>query len=604
MKRAILCLIFFSAFPIFAMEAPDGHDQLSVQTVPAAFAYCSEIKNNPEALNCFTCLLVLQDQIIQKIDMLQKKSEELLAVENERRDTYAGTRDSIVISFNSYEILTLALKHKNLLSTLIIKPSSFEEVLESKRGWRHYPNIQNLIDTWLQSEHSDVVTLAQILKVNIEEDKLKSQFNKIKEELITLMSECFSGKYNYLVPFSNTVHPDLKKYINYISSTAIWLKQLQTFLKQPGFKSYQLVFDKCVPGAQIVRLYNMQKSTIESLYLHVYELLENYVRNNKGNWHYLKFKQRVLQTRQKEVMFGDKFVYEQQLPKALVQIDEKKELDQQEDSKDDWLPTQVKKIAQVKKAIAKSGKAKGRKKITPKKQKTASNSVNKLIDVDENQQSKIQPNADQIEIPQENQIVYAEDGSWLAQETEDYLEFEDPKNNLITRILKTANSEKNVTWSENQLNTIEQTNWVKQWYNNPQQAIEDQGYTDPENQKFTHPENYRKVIAYHTPALILKSYIKQLAQQEVTENRRVEGQKDTLFTMPGIEFYKDKKVTGKNWEAGIFAWIIDSADDKTNYHVEFRPTEVSKMVYDWVSKGYLEIAFPSLHEIAEYNKKI
>lgn len=146
---------------------------------------------------------------------------------------------------------------------------------------------------------------------------------------------------------------------------------------------------------------------------------------------------------------------------------------------------------------------------------------------------------------------------------------------------------------------IKYTDWVKQWFGNPQEAIETQGYSDVRSPKYRAGEPAWKPIALHAFSPLVDDYIKEWGRITTTKNRRNPAQEDILITIPGKMIYPPGSQPAE--EAGIFAYIIDS---KTGdwYHRMFTPGSLSELTKNLFEKGYFapemtgyyDVSFPAL----------
>lgn len=199
-----------------------------------------------------------------------------------------------------------------------------------------------------------------------------------------------------------------------------------------------------------------------------------------------------------------------------------------------------------------------------------------------------------------NKIKQSVDGSYV-------LEFEDnpssttihnPKNNTQEIIFKHEHPHE-IEKSGKKVFPIIYTDWVKQWFLDPQQAIATQGYTDRSNKKFTLEQDRWKPITMHAFSPLVDDYIKQWGRITTTKNRRNPSQEDILITIPGKMIYPPGSQPAE--EAGIFAYIIDS---KTGdwYHRMFTPGSLSELTKNLFEKGYFapemtgyyDVFFPAL----------
>jgi len=190
-------------------------------------------------------------------------------------------------------------------------------------------------------------------------------------------------------------------------------------------------------------------------------------------------------------------------------------------------------------------------------------------------------------------IKQADDGSYMLEgdETDQRITIYNPDHNTTEIVFKTANPN-----AVKEKLTPDYTDWVKQWFKDPQQAIKDQGYTDPKSKKLTEPRMYWKPIALHAFSQLVDSFIQKWGKKTEVANRRNPGQMDTLITLPGMMIYADG-----TQETGVFAYLIDSRTGKW-YHRMFEPQGTQKLVQDLLEKGffnpgmtgYYDVAFPAL----------
>ncbi len=130
---------------------------------------------------------------------------------------------------------------------------------------------------------------------------------------------------------------------------------------------------------------------------------------------------------------------------------------------------------------------------------------------------------------------------------------------------------------------IKYTNWVNQWFANPQEAIETQGYTDRTSKKFTNEQDRWKPIALHAFSPLIDEYLKQWGRITTIKNRRNPAQEDILITIPGKMIYPAGSQPQE--EAGIFAYIIDAKNGQW-YHRMFTPGTLSELTKNLFEKGY------------------
>lgn len=146
---------------------------------------------------------------------------------------------------------------------------------------------------------------------------------------------------------------------------------------------------------------------------------------------------------------------------------------------------------------------------------------------------------------------------------------------------------------------IKYTAWVKQWFDSPDAARQEQGYTNPKSPKYRAGEPDWKPKVLHAFSPLVDEYIKQWGRVTTTKNRRHPSQEDILITIPGKIIYPAGSQPAA--EAGIFAYIIDS---KTGdwYHRMFTPGSISELTKNLFDKGYFapemngyyDVFFPAL----------
>lgn len=179
-------------------------------------------------------------------------------------------------------------------------------------------------------------------------------------------------------------------------------------------------------------------------------------------------------------------------------------------------------------------------------------------------------------------------------------EIQETSTKIIIQDLRNEATE--IIFKSNHPNTVQintapaYTPWVDTWFNNPAQAIKEQGYTDPKNKKFTQPHLHWKAITLHAFSPLIDTYLAQWGTQGTIASRKTFGQQDILLTLPGAIVYK----TGEQ-EVGLFTYIIDAHSGKW-YHRMFTPESSQRLFEDLFSKGYFspeitgyyDIAFPPL----------
>lgn len=189
------------------------------------------------------------------------------------------------------------------------------------------------------------------------------------------------------------------------------------------------------------------------------------------------------------------------------------------------------------------------------------------------------------------------DGSYIVQGGEDDIQItiEDPIHDAVATIFKTKQTPANAAQLK-QLPKINYTPWVKIWFNDPEKARIEQGYTDPKNPKFKAGEPNWKPIVLHAFAQLVDEYIGAYGTVGQTPSRSQRGKNDILVTIPGKMEFPDGSE-----ETGVFTYIIDSATGHW-YHRMFTPESGKKLIADLFEKGYFSpemtgyynVFFPSL----------
>ena len=183
------------------------------------------------------------------------------------------------------------------------------------------------------------------------------------------------------------------------------------------------------------------------------------------------------------------------------------------------------------------------------------------------------------------------DGSYIlaGQETPIQIFIHNPKNKTTEIIFKTD--------KPNQIKSlppINYTNWVKMWFENPQKALEEQGYTTFGSPKFEPLKDRWKPIAWHSFSTLIDEYIPAWGTQSEINSRRVPGKKDILITIPGQIIYRadDKELS----KTGVYTYIIDSQNGQW-YHRMFTPEDKKQLIEDFISKGYFSPQMTGYYDV-------
>lgn len=174
-----------------------------------------------------------------------------------------------------------------------------------------------------------------------------------------------------------------------------------------------------------------------------------------------------------------------------------------------------------------------------------------------------------------------DDGSYIEQGAEDDLKIiiEDPLHDTTATIFKTKSSPENSAKLKS-LPKINYTRWVNEWFENPEKARSDQGYTDPKNPRYRAGEPPWKATALHAFPKLVDDYILKYGRVSKTPSRRIEAKDDIMVTIPGKMDYHDE-----NEETGIFTYIIDPENGQW-FHRMFTPSSHKEMAADFMKKGY------------------
>ncbi len=182
------------------------------------------------------------------------------------------------------------------------------------------------------------------------------------------------------------------------------------------------------------------------------------------------------------------------------------------------------------------------------------------------------------------------------EETDKEIIIQNQKNNTVEKIFKTDRPNQ-----IKKLPPIAYTDWVKMWFDAPQEALVKQGYTTFGNPKHEAPENRWRPIVRHAFSPKIDTFIKTWGTQSEIDSRRVKDKKDILITMPGKITSNDpmKKLS----QTGVYTYIIDSENGQW-YHRMFTPEDSRQLIEDLILKGffspemsgYYDVFFPPLRE--------
>lgn len=200
-----------------------------------------------------------------------------------------------------------------------------------------------------------------------------------------------------------------------------------------------------------------------------------------------------------------------------------------------------------------------------------------------------------------NKIKQSADGSSYIleyQDTPSSITIHNSKNNTQEIIFKHGRPYE-IVKSGKKVFPINYTDWVKQWFSDPQQAIATQGYTDRTSKKFTLEQDRWKPTILHAFSSLVDDYLKEWGKVTTIKNRRNPGQEDILITIPGKIIYPAGSKPQE--EAGAFAYIIDSVNGQW-YHRMFTTGSLSELSKSLFEKGYFapemtgyyDVFFPAL----------
>ena len=174
------------------------------------------------------------------------------------------------------------------------------------------------------------------------------------------------------------------------------------------------------------------------------------------------------------------------------------------------------------------------------------------------------------------------------EETENNVTIHDEKNKTKIILYK---SDTSFVIPKDSLPPINYTEWVKEWFKNPDQALTTQGYRNKENKKFTPEHRYWFPIAIHSFALLVDEFIEQWGTQTTIPSRRKPNRKDILVTIPGMMIFPDGTK-----ETGVFSYLIDS-DNGQWYHRMFEPQTGTKLIDDLFEKGYFSPEMKGYYDV-------
>lgn len=183
----------------------------------------------------------------------------------------------------------------------------------------------------------------------------------------------------------------------------------------------------------------------------------------------------------------------------------------------------------------------------------------------------------------------------MQEETEVTIIIQDPKNSisieLIKRLSATELQDLGVQVKAKVSITVPLTFSpnVLEWFENPQQALANQGYLDPAKARYAGtPEKQKEMIVYHSFAKVVDDFIVQNGFQTHTASRLEPNQQDILISVPGSIEMNGKQI------AGLFTYLINAKG--ICYHRMFTPESFNKQMNDLLANGLL---VPEMKEIYE-----
>ncbi len=175
-------------------------------------------------------------------------------------------------------------------------------------------------------------------------------------------------------------------------------------------------------------------------------------------------------------------------------------------------------------------------------------------------------------------VVTSPDGSTTAHEDETLVRIKDEKNKAVIKLFKVASPQHGFIKPR-------YTQWVKAWFDNPQEALEQQGYNNPTGNKYKYRRNASTI---HGFTQLVDHYLPICSTQSTIASQQTRDKKDTLITIPGsIKKNNEKEVLG------LFTYIIDSKNGDW-YHRNFVPRTNNQLLKDYMQQGYYNVEFPEL----------
>lgn len=449
------------------------------------------------------------------------------------------------------ESINLVLKYKKLFKAFPLTADQaelehyYQSISERAKLIFKDPKMQALADTWAESSNSEVSHLGKILKTNQLIFALGASNKKNMNVLVPFIRQ--PNPFSYLLQFVSDenyyIRHALRYFINGHDTFADYCEMLLSEKQKNTLTELQTDKDIVALSAmqQLAQGYFKNSDHFIELYKAILQEIQSIIQQEraKGNKNF-----RELYNFTKELTFDNKirnYILNGPLPEHLEFIKFAPEVQDTPSSSPD--------LAQ-----------KNKKNVRKKKNVQQSKSSGK------NEQPEIVTNKNP-----------------LIEETEDCLKIQDPDNKLAIQIFKTDESNQ-----IKMLPVINYTDWVVAWFNNADEALNAQGYTDPTNKKFTPIQDRAHVKAMHGFSRLVDDYIKQWGKQSTTPSRRKTNKMDILITLPGALVYQNG-----TWETGLFTYIIDSENGEW-YHRNFTTRAGKQLIEDYWQKGYFDVEFPPL----------
>jgi hypothetical protein len=572
----LILTLFTGLSPLFSMDPEKKYSTpISSQGIPQAEKLVSQLLPKEQNLNKpilmdllkklqrLANILYWQDYYIKKEEeytIRSKKIQELIEEQDQiSQSTFSAQcyqyQKGRLYAFepNSPELINIYLTHYDLF-----KNYNYTKPQEEK--------LKKLLPQWLSSQDKEVKSLGEFQNINYliyEKNKLQKLVTKEILNIITKLSEgelhyiyCFcknESENSIINPFFNhllTAFNIRKLYIDYL------YKQSEKNLLIDKNEKEDSDFFKDISAC--IENYNKNREIFYTTYKLILEKIKTYQDQ------LIKISEKEFQSlKNPKIAAFKKYGICLRFMVSQPNASENNKLDVKSNQKD--LPAELFEIQKTKINRTESKQEKN----NPTQKKQHKKSINQ-----------------KIQCPKEN------DGSTVLEETEDYILIDDPKNTIKIKLFKTEKSNFTPT-TIFQKYPLSYTPWVNKWFEDPKQALKEQGYYDIQNTLKYSPttEKERKVTTLHAFAKIVDKYIPLYGKMQKIENKN-KKQQDILITMPGIVFCNSKN----QWQSGLFTYIIDS-NNKSWYHRNFTARKGKDLIEEYYQKGFYEIEFPDLDSI-------